>query len=744
MNILTRWGFRTARANRVRTITVILAVVGFFALTTSASFVMNITTHSFHRTLAIFLSSLYAARPELHLFLFLYLCMLIVTAAVLFIAFSVTADECARNFHILTSVGATVRQIRRSLLQRALALSVGGAAGGVPLGLLLARLLLDADAFSTELSRYYFRDFSTILMLSAGILLPPCLMALASAIALRRKASNRRTRTPKHRLFRRSVTRRVFGAGGVLGCMSSNANRRYRAIFTASFAACLAVLALLNNSLMFFSGLRTLQEDYDLQVSCFDLEQDTASVETVLDELLRENADRFGVKKAVSYIEAPVHLSGYYYLDDELLSDAYRTGTGAYKSETGRSALRFFGDYLFLDDASFALLARENGIDPDEDGALFFGMVRSGDRLVPMLQPRESYPDVTLHFLPDDFVFALEGEDLPEITLQNILQYQQLLYRPIMLTDDAAAFQREADPVSVTKSFRILGCVQSLPFEYNSRALIFPERMYPAFAKILSDLPIRKFSQLQGYDSLKLFYLKLSDPAAGIEAFKQSVASCPHLIASVREGLSEQNFQYITDVPYEDALASLQIYNLYARRQQLQQIQTLVPQLQILLFLTAAWILFVGILNTAHMNRSTRRHENAVLESIGMGGRQKAGMLLYESARYALCSALLGCLGFAAGYACTRGYILLMANTSDLHEQGAHVITKLYSTAESQATLLQEIAQICARTWWVFVGGAALIFALLVVTDKFIERRSKREELIQILTDDSQQTEFDL
>ena len=122
-----------------------------------------------------------------------------------------------------------------------------------------------------------------------------------------------------------------------------------------------------------------------------------------------------------------------------------------------------------------------------------------------------------------------------------------------------------------------------------------------------------------------------------------------------------------------------------------------------------------------------------------MGKRQKTGMLLYESTRYALRSMIYGLPGFGANFAVL--YRLIPINTYTAHldmtpDALNHAMSVYISPAIAERSLLQTICD--HRIWSVYAGGCALIFLVLVVTDTLVERHYRCEDLIQILTDDSQ------
>ena len=799
MHILTRWNIRMVRANLSRTITVLFAVVGFFALWVCADYMVVSAVYkegisdaaslgirmpliNFIRNNGLFsgcflwvrnfLERLYTGtllnNPFFRAMIsYLSFGLLLVIVAVLYSVFSVTSDETLRDYRILKSAGTTARQIRRSLLHRAVVLDLGGAAIGIALGLFFAWLTMgftavrSGKAFAQGTDRFlgalpsFVSDPRTLLTLSLFLLLIPCVMALAAFRAVRRKQKNIQPRESKRGILYPARAWRLFGIGGVLAGISGKTNRRYRAIFTFSFAVCIAVLALLDNILLLLQETQPLRDDLDLSLDYYEFGVDSPVTGTdVLHTILYGDPDRLRVENEATVLFQSEWSNCCYTLLNsdwiaEPMPDASLIGESFERDGISVCLCKSGFVLAFLDDVSFHAYARQCGAEETaEAGAILYATAApetwTQDQTAPLrLQTVDPQQDITLHFVPYTFLYnsTKDMEADPTLTLS----------KPIWNVP-TAEYLRAADPVSVKKTIRILALTQTPPEPFDSSIstprtlpyLIFPKSAYNSFAQTLSGVDTSP--DYEGVSrSRTLSFYHLQDPEAGVAAFREAVKADPRLadyekVFGIGSRSSNRNDRE-EDSTFSVPLAYLQYADLHNAREKLTLFRSMVPQMRRILLLMVVWVLFVGILNTAHMNRLTRRREYAILESIGLDGRQKTGMLLYESARYALCGALLAWVGFLGlFFPVWRDFQNLLRDNDLFFENNSPSVWDTVFGSVTQkdwGLMLQEFAKSYARTWRIFVVGGVLIFALMVVTDKFVERRFRREELILILKDDS-------
>ena len=724
MHILNQWGFRMVRANGARTIRTILSVAAFFALLTGSGFITDgvarVADASGHGLYQVIEFCVFYG-------------IILITFVMLFSVFSVTVDECRQDEFNLSSAGATRLQIFRSLMNRSLALDLTGAAIGIAVGIPLPRLVLDANTFSLELS-HFFTQQKTFVILASGLLVATCTMLLAMLFAL--IPHGRRPHKSKRWLLRNSPVRRVFGVGGTLGRLSSHKNLRYRAFFTVSFAAVLTVSAILSDTILLLSQIRLNGADADVTLEYMSYYNDDSAQQKV-DALLQTCRERGWIESSTvcrsSFLNAGYNC--YCLLDSDWLTDeALRAQNKKRLFDVSQSVLPFeqngksmqycpLYNVVFLDDATFARYARENGIDAGTDGTILYCPVWLDKSASSFLKPFESPRDVTLHFLPQSFEYV-SSKTQPDDAGGSF---------------DLLEYLTAADKVAMRKTVRLAGSVSRDPYPDGSLSYSFlpewivPERLEALFAYMPQqtdpDVPTSKTT----------VYLRTSAHRDVCDLFQDAFAGDTECdLVKLHFGTGGIRLNPSPARPENaNGASALYLEDLQEQRNDLNAFQDLVPKLQALLLLFSTGMLFIGIFNTAHMNRLTRRREKAILESIGMGARQKTGMLLYESVRYALRSTVYALVGFAVYY--LIGYRLLPISMYTAHldmrpDELYHALG-VYITPEM---VRQSFLQTLGHVWGVFAGGAVLTFLVLVVTDALVDRFYRREELIQILTDDSQ------
>lgn len=723
MHILTRWGFRMDRANMPRTVRTILSAAAFFALLTGSWFISD----GLARVENASGRGLYWILEHI-----VFYTAIAITVVMLFSVFSVVADECRQDERSLSSTGATRRQVFRSLVYRVLALDLIGVVGGTAVGLLLSRVVLDGETFRKELDCFFSLQ-TTYTILIGGLLVAPCTMLLAALFAFLPLPRRRhRAHSSKRWLLRSTLERRVFGVGGAIGRMSSH-NNRYRVIFTLSFAAALTVTAILADTMQLMSQTHLVDANADLTLEYMNYADD-APVQRKVDSLLETCSANGWIADSTtmrsSFLNAGYNC--YCVLDsDWLTEDALRLQNKKRIFDVYRTILPFESDgksmqycplynVVFLDDAAFDRFAKENRIDAGTDGTILYtpGWV---DRTTTPFLRLDAPKDVRLRFLPETFEYtasdAQAGESGDSFEL--------------------ADYVRAADSVSLHKVVRLAGSVRVDPYPDGSLSHSFlpewivPERLEALFAYMPQQ------SDPSAPTSKTTVFLHTQAHREVCDLFEQAFDEDPDCeLVNLHFGIGGKHAD-TEKAGKETAPNVLYAADLQAQQAELDAFHKRVPLLRALLLLFSTGMLFIGIFNTSHMNRLTRRREKAILESIGLGQRQKTGMLLFESVQYAIRSTLYSLVGFAVYFVILYRLIPINMFTEhiDMHPDDLNHALSVYV---SPGMVTQSFLQTCGRVWWAFAGGAVLLFLALVVTDMLVDRHYNREELIQILTDDTQ------
>ena len=222
-------------------------------------------------------------------------------------AFAISVSERSRQFGMLSSVGATSRQIRNSVIYEALVIS----GIGIPLGVLSgiagtgATLYLLRDSFSSLLNGddVFFLSVSVPAILIAAVVglltvlisayIPARRAARLSAIEAIRQTGDIRLRSRQVRTPR--WVRKLFGLEGDLALKNFKRNRRrYRATVFSLFISVVLFISVSTYTTQLKSSVTVLYGDINYSLAVTVPYEDTSEEETQAFYHALENAD--GVK----------------------------------------------------------------------------------------------------------------------------------------------------------------------------------------------------------------------------------------------------------------------------------------------------------------------------------------------------------------------------------------------------------------------------------------------------------------
>lgn len=323
------------------------------------------------------------------------LALVIVVACVSLIynAFAISVAERTRQFGLLASIGASKRQLRRSVLLEALVVAVIGVPLGIALGIggtgivlsvlgpSLSQVFGDAQSFDLVVSPAALAFAAALALVSvlASAWMPARRASRASAVdALRRAVDIRmpkrgaraasRASAVRQPWRRRGIGGRIFGIGGQIA--SINAARGAARGRTASLSLALAVVLLMTAGSLttYLSVLANAAGkgagDCDVTVSAFNTKEDPAPSEDVVAGF-EEVYDRlcgvpgvdpqgFAVIQSATLL-VPEAMAGSS-LEDEALGMAVEQQPGSYAVPT---------TVVGLSDGAFRDYAAACGADPD-------------------------------------------------------------------------------------------------------------------------------------------------------------------------------------------------------------------------------------------------------------------------------------------------------------------------------------------------------------------------------------------
>lgn len=314
-------------------------------------------------------------------------CVIIViaSASLIFNAFAISVAERTRQFGLLSSIGASKRQIRAMVFWEALALAVVGIPAGLLLGVVgsavvlgsisgqLASVLgattdspvpftLSVDAFSLALAALLAL---VVVMLSAWV--PSRRAASVSAVEALRNVNDvrlsrrqlRRARSCasdpwKPRAF--EVGAHVLGVPGALASRSSSRGPAKARVASASLAIAIVLFVTagsFGDALKAIAGATTEEYDYDISVLAYSVQDgDVSRAQALYQELC--NVGGVQGKGAIAMVSLPASMP------------VSMAGADAYGYDDGTGAFQYQASLVFVDDEAYRTYLDQLGLNADE------------------------------------------------------------------------------------------------------------------------------------------------------------------------------------------------------------------------------------------------------------------------------------------------------------------------------------------------------------------------------------------
>jgi len=293
--------------------------------------------------------------------------IMLASISLIYNAFSISVSERTRQFGLMSSIGATKRQLRRSVYFEALLLSSIGIPLGILSGLLGIGITLNflGGTVGTLFSGQLGQEVECTLVLSwpaigiaaaVGLItvlisawIPAHRASRQSAVEALRQAAD--IRIPAHQVRTSPLVYRLFSFEGMLASKNFRRNRRrYRATVISLF---LSVVLFISTSafcayLESSAGQILDQTSYDLSYYC-DSEEESRKIYSLLKEV-------DGVQESSWQTELSVSVP----MTEELQSEEYRN----YKSHVEESSATASASalLLILDEESYQRCLEQNGI----------------------------------------------------------------------------------------------------------------------------------------------------------------------------------------------------------------------------------------------------------------------------------------------------------------------------------------------------------------------------------------------
>ena len=729
MNIVLKWNFKTLLADGPRLLLTLLNIAAAGAMFTGMGLMLDsFVAESGSINHGLMYYAVNVALPVV---------ILLSYAVTTYVLFSVTLAERKSQYRLLRTAGCTTRQMLWSLTYEALALNIAGLLPGVLIGYLLARrqlrglgIPMAADAlFGGTVRRG----------LCAMFLLTVALMLLASLPLWLTRPRQRRKKPKKIREpFKARPLPRLFGAGGRLEYALGKNERRHRAAVTMSVVVNLAVLFLLATGLSVLSqsAIALPQEDGEDAIVGLNFylpslsDERKSSTEALLRRLEQEGrcgsfsyqafSDAYRFYVSVKEEDVCLTVSA---TDDPAISvpnpELFRTRDGRYVLPLA---------LIIFDDATYGALAEALGVPDTGSGGMlvnqsddYYQDETSGERFsvnCTLLKEQPGLP-LTLRHVPDEWMPLLA----------------QTAEKRVYTLPDGAEKLPEPEEAAVV---RIDGLINGEDILANKHSYAFPSLILPERLFMASEESLHADGSVYSIG----YSIPTAEPALLSETLTAAFREDGLTVLTQRfNDVGEANTETLQQFHAEsDRFDKILLTDDTSNQRQYETFLRLAERsfgyFAVMIFLSIG----LNIVNIVHVNRLSRRREYAILTSIGLSGRQRLGMQLYESFRFTV-HAVLSAIPTLVVIA---GVILPSAvdafEGENLHRQMQWVYDGgdlRYAPLWKQwYAIAVNVAAVLKPYWTLALFAVLFLFAGYVVTEYLVNRRMDQEELIPILKDE--------
>ena len=311
--------------------------------------------------------------------------IVIASASLIFNAFAISVAERTRQFGLLSSIGASKRQIRAMVFWEAMALAIVGIPAGLLLGVAGSAVVLGSISGQLASVLGASTDFPVpftlavdapslamaallalvVVMLSAWV--PSRRAASVSAVEALRNVNDVRLSRRQLRLARScasdpwkprafEVGSHILGVPGTLASRSASRGPAKARVASASLAIAIVLFVTagsFGDALKAIAGATTEEYDYDISVLAYsDQDGDVSRVQAVYQEL----CDVEGVQGqgAVALVSLPASMP------------VSMAGPDAYGYDDGAGAFQYQVSLVFVDDEAYRVYLDQLGLNADE------------------------------------------------------------------------------------------------------------------------------------------------------------------------------------------------------------------------------------------------------------------------------------------------------------------------------------------------------------------------------------------
>lgn len=552
------------------------------------------------------------------------LCIIIVfgSVALIYNAFSISINERIKQFGLLSSIGATKRQLRQSILFEACAVSIFG----IPLGIGAGILGMSVTFY---ILRYRFVGLvgSASIPFSLHIKLWALIVAgvlafftvLISAVIPARKAmkisaieairQNSEIRVNRRAVRTRGFLYKLFGMEGMLADKNFRRNRKkYRATVISLFVSIILFISASSfvDYLKDSAASVTIAKNYDF--SYYVYPERGYSAQEIRDTIagISGVAKAFTVKSLYNPTLIETSLLSQEYVNWDGESGNYGYYSELARQQTGRERNIVPIHFYFMQDEEYIAYTKEHGLTElgwfsEEGRALVFDGIR-----VELTGNRYSTVDVL----------------------------------------------REKSGVFSGNSYEVL---YSEDGESGEDRILEGDEFRLPYMVVDAELPI-------GVDGQ---YLSLVYPISAFHSLKEIAAQeiyMSDIVFIIGEGNLSQVYDNICKGLNEQSMSSYSLYNIAQQDSFERNMIVIINVFSYGFIVLISLIAAANVFNTVSTNISLRRREFAMLESVGMTKKGLHKMLNYECLLYGIKSLCYGlpaatCITFAIYRVINEGYV---------------------------------------------------------------------------------------
>jgi putative ABC transport system permease protein len=545
------------------------------------------------------------------------------SVSLIYNAFSISVSERTRQFGLLSSVGATKKQLRRMVLFEALAVS----AVGIPLGILVGiggigiTLLLIGDKFSSivraDIPMRICVSWQAVLIAAAIALVTVLISAwipskratrVSAVEAIRQsmdiKVSSRPVRTSK-------LAYRLFGLPGVLAGKHYKRNRKkYRTTVVSLFMSIVLFVsaAAFTDYMMESAEGGLVSDQFDLIYAAESDGADTMTPDALLELLFSEQNVTGGTYTKKQFLQGDISRE---YVT-AMFADRF-SNFGMESEDRAPKELGISGYLYFVADAEFNRLLEKYNLKEadyyDRDNPLGIAL----DRNIEFDRRLEKY--VTLDTLKGDgcvieglYYVEIDGYYRKDSRIDENGN-KVVLYQNRDNENDIIELPYEESFAKYT--LRSERTIEEAPFFVSRSTPVAINMIYP-YSMLESVVPEATLNQFRNTE----YFLTSSNHTA--------------------------SFEKLATVLTENGLSSRQLFDYAANAETNRNVVTIIRVFAYGFIVLISLIAAANVFNTISTNISLRRREFAMLKSVGMTQRGFRRMMNCECLLYGSKALLLG------------------------------------------------------------------------------------------------------